>query len=75
MRTLFLFLSMALVGSAAEANLCDPSWLRTASGSAARALIRAGADVNEICNTNGNRPLHQALLNDRVDPEVTRVPE
>ena len=73
MRILFLFLSVMLVPVLAEADLCSPAWLSNASGSAARALIRTGADVDEECNTNGNRPLHQALLNDRVDAEVIRA--
>ena len=73
MRILFLLLSVMLVAASAEADLCSPAWLRTASGSEARALIRAGADVNERCSANGNRPLHQALLSDRVDPDVIRA--
>ena len=73
MRILFLLLSVMLVAASAEADLCSPAWLRTASGSEARALTRAGADVNERCSANGNRPLHQALLSDRVDPDVIRA--
>ena len=74
MRILLLFLSLMLVTVWAEADLCDPAWIRTASGSAAQALIRAGADVNQLCNTvNRNRPLHQALLNPDSDPDLIRA--
>ena len=73
MRILFLLLSVMLVAASAEAQLCSPAWLANASGAAARSLIRAGADVNEICSANGNRPLHQALLSDRVAPNVIRA--
>ena len=75
MRILFLFLllSVMLVAASAEAQLCSPAWLANASGAEARSLIRAGADVNEICSANRNRPLHQALLNDRVEPDVIRA--
>lgn len=81
MRILFLFLSVMLVAVSAEANqynsdwlnLCRSDWLRGATVSSVRALIAAGADVNQVCNTNRNRPLHQALLNDRVDPALIRA--
>lgn len=73
MRILFLFLSVMLVAGSAEADLCSPAWLAGATGSSARALIRAGADVNVTCNTNRNRPLHLAILNDRIDPDVIRA--
>ena len=35
-----------------------------------QALIRQGADVNEVCNDNGDRPLHQAILTLGVGPRV-----
>ena len=35
MRVVLLVLALVLVGASAEAqNVCDPNWLRTASGSA-----------------------------------------
>ena len=77
MRIPFLFLSVmvATVSAQAHANLCDSAWISTASGPAAEALIRAGADVNERCSTtNGNRPLHQAFLNDRAGVDLIRAP-
>ena len=73
MRILLLFLSamLAAVSASAQANLCVPAGV---NGSAARALIRGGADVNQLCNTvNRNRPLHQALLNDRVGPDLIQA--
>ena len=73
MRILFLLLSVMLVASAAEAQVCDPAWLSNASYWDAKALLDAGVDANQICNTNRNRPLHQALLNERTDPEVIRA--
>ena len=73
MRILFLFLSVVLAAVPALANLCDPDWLETANGSAVRSLLRSGADVNEMCNVNRNRPLHQAILTSAVDPEVVEV--
>ena len=51
MRVLLLVLALVLVGASAEAqSICDPDWLRTASGADVRALIRGGADVNQVCN-------------------------
>ena len=38
-----------------------------------RALLRGGADVNQICNDNSNRPLHQAILTGGVSPGVIRA--
>ena len=73
MRILFLLLSVMVVASAAEAQVCDPAWLANANYWDAKALLDAGVDANQICNTNRNRPLHQALLNDRADPEVIRA--
>lgn len=73
MRILFLFVAAMLVAGPAAANLCSPAWLANAIGAEARALIRSGADVNRQCNTNGNGPLHLALLNDRVDPDVIQA--
>ena len=73
MRILFLFLSVMLAAVPAFANFCDQDWLETASGSAVRSLLRSGADVNEMCNVNRNRPLHQAILTPAVDPEVVEV--
>ena len=59
--------------ASAQANLCDPRWLETASGAEVRALLRGGADVNQICNDNSNRPLHQAILTGGVSPGVFRA--
>ena len=59
--------------ASAQANLCDPNWLERANGSEVRALLRGGADVNQICNDNSNRPLHQAILTDGVSPGVFRA--
>lgn len=75
MRILALCLTLLLfrVPAKAQANLCDPSWLATATAAQARALIQAGADVNRVCNGNDNRPLHQAILNDNVAPGVIQV--
>ena len=73
MRILFLVLSVMLVASAAEAQVCDPVWLSNADYWDAKALLDAGVDANQICNTNRNRPLHQALLNERTDPGVIRA--
>ena len=74
MRILFLFLLVMLVAGSAEANFCSPAWLAGATGSSVRAFIRAtGADVNQPCSVNGNRPLHQAILGARVDPDVIRA--
>ena len=73
MRILLFFLSLMLVAASAEADLCDPAWIRTASGPAAQALIRGGADVNQICNTNRNRPLHQTILNPDSSPDLLRT--
>ena len=73
MRILFLFLAAMLVAGSAAANLCSPAWLANARGEDVRALIRSGFDVNGQCNTNGNRALHLALLNDRVDPDVIQA--
>ena len=73
MRILFLVLSVMLVASAAEAQVCDPAWLSNASYWDAKALLDAGVDANQICSTNRNRPLHQGLLNDRTDPGVIRA--
>ena len=71
MRILFLIVATMLVAGPAQANLCSSEWLKTASASAVRALVRAGADVNEVCNSvYGNRPLHQALLTEEIAPEV-----
>ena len=77
---LFLLLSVMLVAASAEADLCSPAWLRTASGSEARALIRAGADVNERCSANGNRNhscpriLRAMVLSDRMLVTVSGAP-
>ena len=75
MRVVLLVLTLVLVGASAEAqNLCDPRWLETASGGDVRALLRGGADVNQICNDNRNRPLHQAILTaGNVSPGVVRA--
>ena len=71
MQVVFLTLSLLLAwASSVEANLCDPHWLETASQSDVQALLRQGADVNEVCNDNDNRPLHQALLTPGVGPGV-----
>ena len=71
MRVVLLVLALVLVGASAVAqNICDPNWLRTASGSDVRALIRGGADVNRVCNPIRNQPLHQALLPAGVSPDV-----
>ena len=59
--------------ASAQANLCDPNWLERASGAEVRALLRGGADVNQICNDNTNRPLHQAILTNGVSPGVIRA--
>ena len=59
--------------ASAQANLCDPNWLERASGAEVRALLRGGADVNQICNDNSNRPLPQALLRDGVSLGVIRA--
>ena len=59
--------------ASAQANLCDPNWLERASSSEVRALLRGGADVNQICNDNRNRPLHQAILTGGVSPGVIRA--
>ena len=59
--------------ASAQANICDPRWLETASGADVRALLRGGADVNQICNDNSNRPLHQAILTGGVSPGVIRA--
>ena len=59
--------------ASAQANLCDPNWLERASSSEVRALLRGGADVNQICNDNRNRPLHQAILTGGVSPGVFRA--
>ena len=65
---------LVLVGASAVAqNICDPNWLRTASGSDVRALIRGGADVNRVCNSIRNRPLHQAILPAGVSPDVVQA--
>ena len=73
MRILLLVLSLLLVAASAEADLCDPAWIRTASGPAAQALIRGGADVNQICNANRNRPLHQTILTPESRPDLLRT--
>ena len=73
MRILLLFLSLMLVAGSAQADLCDPAWIRTASGSAAQALIRGGADVNQVCNVNRNRPLHQTILTPDSSPDLLRA--
>ena len=73
MRIIFLFLSLMLVAASAQADLRDPAWIRTASGSAAQALIRGGADVNRVCNANRNRPLHQTILNPDSSPDLLRA--
>ena len=73
MRILLLFLSLMLVAASAQADLCDPAWIRTASGSAAQALIRGGADVNQICLVNRNRPLHQTILTPDSSPDLLRA--
>ena len=71
MRILFLFVATMLVAGSAQANLCSPEWLKTASASAVQALVRAGADVNEVCMpVHRNRPLHQALNTAEITPEV-----
>ena len=59
--------------ASAQANICDPRWLETASGAEVRALLRGGADVNQMCNDNSNRPLHQAILTGGVSPGVIRA--
>ena len=59
--------------ASAQANLCDPRWLETASGADVRALLRGGADVNRVCNSIRNQPLHQALLTGGVSPGVIRA--
>ena len=73
MRILFLFVAVMLVAGSAAANLCSPAWLANARGEEARALIRSGADVNRECNIFEVTPLHLALLNDRVDPDVIQA--
>lgn len=79
MRALFIFLSSLMMmvvvatASAQEAGLCNPGWIRTASGSAARLLILQGADVNQFCDTNRNRPLHQALGIDQAGLGLIRA--
>ena len=74
MRIVLLFLSVMLAAvSAAAQSLCDPAWLAGASGAAVQAQIRAGADVDQICNVNRNRPLHQAILTAEVGPDVFRA--
>ena len=76
MRVLLLVLVVLMwtpAVASAQANLCDPNWLETASGSEVRALLRGGADVNQICNDNTNRPLHQAILTNGVSPGVIRA--
>ena len=70
MRIPFLLVSATLVSASAQANLCDPEWLAGAGGGAVQAQIRAGADVNEACNMNRNRPLHQAIITPAVDLDV-----
>ena len=72
MRIPFLFLSvmLAAVSASAQASLCNPAWLAGASGAAVQAQIRAGADVDQTCNRNRNRPLHQAILTPTVGPDV-----
>lgn len=73
MRVLFLSLSVLLMAASAEADLCDPAWIRTATGASAQAQIAAGADVNARCDASGNRPLHRALVTPGVDPGVVRA--
>ena len=73
MRILLLFLSLMLVAASAQADLCDPAWIRTANGPAAQALIRGGADVNQICIVNRNRPLHQTILTPDSSPDLLRA--
>ncbi len=71
MRILGLFLSIMMLSVFANANICDPGWLAGDDGNGVRSFIRAGADPNQTCNAaTRNRPLHQALLDDRVDPSV-----
>ena len=70
MKIMTLFLSIMTLSAFANANICDPSWLATASGADVRAFLNAGVDANQVCNLIRNRPLHQALLADRVDPSV-----
>ena len=48
MRILFLLLSVMLVASSAEAQVCDPAWLRNADYWDAKALLDAGVDANQI---------------------------
>ena len=60
-----------LVGVPAAANLCDPAWLAAATREEVGELIRlGGADVEEECDANGNRPLHRALLMPGIDRDV-----
>ena len=75
MRVVLLVLALVLTGATADApTSCDPDWLETASGADVRALLRGGADVNQICNDRSNRPLHQAILTaGNVSPGVVRA--
>ena len=71
MRILGLFLSIMTLSVFANADICSPAWLASASGPAVNASIRStGEDPDQICSANGNTPLHQALLSDRVDASV-----
>ena len=74
MRTSALFLAVMLAGASAEAGrVCDHGSLPTATGAEDRALLDRGADPDRICNPNGDRPLHQAILTAR-DPGAVRAP-
>ena len=70
MRILALFLSIMTLSVFANANICSPAWLAGAGGGDVTAFVRAGEDPNQTCSANGNTPLHQALLSDRVDASV-----
>ena len=76
LRLLFLIMFMLSVAHGTQAqprrtaDVCDPEWLATASAASVRNLVREGANANERCSGNGNRPLHQALLIPVLDPGV-----
>ncbi len=75
MKILGLFLSIMVVSVFADADICDSNWLISVNGYRVRAFINmnAGIDIDEACGPKGNRPLHQAILIDGIDPSVIEV--
>ena len=70
----FLAATSLFSSSPALADLCNRQWLQQADGrDVQRHVQAAGADVDQVCNNLGSRPLHLALIFEGVDSSVVEA--